>query len=206
MYKPHSIHARWAVPLLALLAHPAFAQQQELGLLLGRFASVDRSSGSTKVDLSSGTALQANYGRRLAAAGPVAIYGEVHFLANPQRTVAATNSAATRDVATLFIAPGIRVKLLPSRAISPYLVAGGGYANFEQSRNQLNGQPNAAPRTVNRGVFDYGAGVDVKFWRFIGLRGEVRDFYSGSPAFNLDAISGRQHNPVASVGFVLKFK
>ncbi|MCX6594180.1 MAG: outer membrane beta-barrel protein [Acidobacteria bacterium] len=192
--------------LMLLWACPAFAQKHEVGLLLGRFTSVERSSGAAKASLNGGTALQANYGRRVWQGGPVAIYGEVHFLANPQRTVDSASSAATRDVATLFVTPGIRVKFGPGRAVSPYLVAGGGYAAFEQSLTQLNGQPNAAPRTVNRGVFDYGGGVDVKFWRFVGLRGEVRDFYSGSPAFNLPALSGGQHNSVASVGFVIKIK
>lgn len=198
------VSAQAAVVLL--FASPAFAQKQEIGLLLGRLGGGDRNSGAAKVSLNGGTALQANYGRRVWQSGPVAIYGEVHFLANPQRTVDSPNGAATRDVASLFVTPGIRVKFGPGRAIAPYVVAGGGYAAFEQSVTQLNGQPNAAPRTVNRGVFDYGGGVDVKFWRFIGLRGEVRDFYSGSPAFNLPALRGGQHNPVASIGFVIKIQ
>ena len=63
---------------------------------------------------------------------------------------------------------------------------------------------NPAPRQLARGVFTYGGGIDVPVWRFVALRGEVRDFYSGSPAFNA-LVSGGQHNLVAGAGIVLRF-
>jgi hypothetical protein len=192
---------------LALWALPAHAQKHEVGLLLGGLFGGSRSGGGTNLDLSAGTALQANYGYRLLGAeSRMALYGEVHFLANAQRTVDSLNGAATRDVATIYITPGVRLKFFPAAAISPYLVAGGGYAVYEQSLTQLDGQPNGAPRTINRGVFDFGGGVDFKFWRFVGLRAEIRDFYSGSPAYNVSSIIGGQHNVVASGGLVLKFR
>jgi hypothetical protein len=45
----------------------------------------------------------------------------------------------------------------------------------------------------------------TKLWRWIGARGEIRDFYTGSPAYNLTGITGGQHNVVAGGGFVLKW-
>jgi hypothetical protein len=45
----------------------------------------------------------------------------------------------------------------------------------------------------------------TKLWRWIGARGEIRDFYTGSPAYNLPGITGGQHNVVAGGGFVLKW-
>ena len=45
---------------------------------------------------------------------------------------------------------------------------------------------------------------NVRAWKFIGLRAEIRDFYTGSPAYN-SAIRGGQHNVVAGGGIVLKF-
>ena len=179
--------------------------KHEVGLTLGALLSQQRSGGSTNLDLGAGTALQANYGYRFVGNRKAALYGEVHLLANPQRQVTSSTQTVTRDVATLFITPGIRVKFLPGGAISPYVVAGGGWSVFEQSTTTLAGAPNRAPRTLNHGVVDYGGGVDFKFWRFIGMRAEIRDFYGGAPAYNSTAFKGGQHNVVAGGGFVLKF-
>lgn len=207
-----------SIPLLALagaaMGLVASAQGQEagaaprneVGLTLGGFFTSDRTAQQTPLDLGNGTAWQANYGFRLLGGDRAALFGEIHLLANPQRLVGSTEQTLTRDVATLFVTPGIRVKLFQQSALSPYLAIGGGYALFEQSLNRLDGQPNPAPRTINRGVFAFGGGVDVKLWRFLSLRGELRDFYSGSPAYNAPSLSGGQHNVVAGGGFVLRFR
>lgn len=179
------------------------AQKQELGLLLGGVLSDTRDS----VKLSAGTSFQANYAYRLAGLGKAAaLYGEVHFLANPQRTIDSAVSTATRDVASIYVTPGVKVKFLPDSRVSPYVVAGGGWGVYEHSVSVLNGQPNPAPRTVNRGVFAYGAGADFRVFSRLALRGEIRDFYSGSPVFNIASIQGRQHNVVVSGGFVIRFR
>jgi hypothetical protein len=52
-------------------------------------------------------------------------------------------------------------------------------------------------------VVDFGAGIEVHVWRFIALRGEARDFYTGSPAYNIATVSGGQHNVVATGALVL---
>jgi opacity protein-like surface antigen len=187
---------------LACAQNNEYSPKHEIGLTLGRVTSTDRNM----LRLGAGTALQANYGHRLWQADKAAVYAEVHFLGNPQRLVTAPNRTFTRDVATIFLTPGVRVKFRPLDAVSPYVVGGGGYAVFEQSLTRLDGQPNGAPRTINRGVFMFGGGVDVKLWRFVALRAEVRDFYSGSPAYNTPAVTGRQHNVVAGGGFALRFR
>jgi opacity protein-like surface antigen len=156
--------------------------------------------------LGAGTALQANYGHRIWQGDTAAVYAEVHFLGNPQRLVTAPNQTLTRDVATIFLTPGVRVKFRPLDAVSPYVVGGGGYAVFEQSLTRLDGQPNGAPRTIGRGAFMFGGGVDVKLWRFIALRVEARDFYSGSPAYNTSSLAGGQHNVTIGGGVVLRLR
>jgi len=196
---------------LALAGAGAVAAQNsgskhEIGLTLGGVLSSQRSGGATKLDIGSGVALQANYGYRFLAGRVAALYGEVHMMANPLRDISSSNQALTRDVATLFVTPGVRVKFFPGSAIAPYFAAGGGWANYQQSTTTLAGNPNPAPRNLNHGVFDYGGGADFKFWRFVGLRGEIRDFYAGGPAYNTPAISGGQHNVVAGGGLVLKFR
>jgi len=182
----------------------AAAQKHEVGLTLGELFSQDRGTVPNVVRLNSDIALQANYGHHFIGRW-TALYGEVHFLANPQRVVDSANSAATRDVATLYVTPGVRVKFARDAAVSPYVAVGGGVAWYEHSFFRIDGGPNRAPRELHHGALDFGAGADVKFWRWISLRGEVRDFYTGSPAYNIPMIVGGQHNLVAGGGFVLKW-
>jgi len=201
----------YVVTVLALWSLCAAEAQEtppkhEIGLTLGGLLSSERNSGSTQLDLGSGVAFQANYGYRLWSGSKAALYGEVHLLANPLRDVRSLDSALTRNVATLFVTPGIRLKFRPTDSIAPYLAVGGGWADYEQSTMTIAGASNPAPRTVNHGAFDYGGGVDFKFWRFIGLRAEVRDFYAGGPAYNTTSVRGGQHNVVVGGGLVLKVR
>src|SRR5258706_3206139 len=119
----------------------ALAQKHEVGLTLGGLFSQDRGTVPNALRLSSGVALQANYGYRFIG-GRETLYGEVPSLANPQRVVGSGNSAATRDVATLYVTPGLRVKFAADAAISPYVAIGGGYAWYEQSFFRIDGGPN----------------------------------------------------------------
>ena len=184
-----------------LLALPLTAQTQELGLTLGNVLGNTRGA----VKLSAGQAFQANYGYRLAKLGSAAaLLGEVHFLANPQRTVTSLPTA-TRDVASLFLTPSIRIKFLPDARLSPWATIGGGLGVYEHSTTLIDSRPNPAPRTVTRGAFTFGGGVDFKVKSWLALRGEVRDFYSGIPVYNVPSVSGRQHNIVVSGGFVIRF-
>jgi hypothetical protein len=178
--------------------------RHEVGLTLGGLLSSERTGDATQLNLGSGIAFQANYGYRLLGSRNIALFGEVHLLASPLRNVTSTDSTLTRDVASLFITPGIRVKFFQSRRIAPYAAIGGGWADYEQSTLTLGGAANSAPRTVNHGAFDYGGGFDVKLWRFVGLRAEIRDFYTGSPSYNTGQIHSGQHNVVAGGGLVFR--
>ena len=180
------------------------APKNELAFGLGGIPSLSR-SGSPNVDAGSGVAFQVNYGRRFLSGNKWALYGEINFVASPLREISSSVNTATHDFASLYITPGIRVKFRPASRISPYALVGGGYADYEQSLTRLDGSPNQAPRELSRGVFDFGAGVDVHVWRFVALRGEARDFYTGSPNYNIASISGGQHNIVATGAFVIRW-
>lgn len=192
-----------------LLVIPAIAQEHapkhELAFQLGGFSPLSRTSSGGNIDLGSGVAFQSNYGRRLYECRYGALYGEVHFLASPLREISSNVLSATRDVASLYVAPGVRVKFAPVSAVSPYVVAGGGPAWYEQSTQQLNGAANTASRETVRAAFNFGGGMDIHVWRWLALRGEVRDFITGSPSYNIASIGGRQHNVVAGAAFVLRW-
>ena len=181
------------------------AQRHELGLTLGAVGSGTRSSPLGSLDLSRGTALQANYGFRFLDRSKVALFAEAHFLANPIREVASPNTQAPADFATLYVVPGLRVKFRPASRFSPYVAVGGGYALYERSGEQIGGGQNLASRFTNRGAFAFGGGVDFPLWRFLGGRWEIRDFYTGNPDLNVPLSSGGQHNLVVGGGLVLRF-
>ena len=96
------------------------------------------------------------------------------------------------------------LKLLPGSRLSPWAAVGGGYALYQQSAQLSNGQ-NSPNKFLNRDVFDYDDGLDYRLFRFIGLRGEVRDFFSGNLNLNTALNSSTQHNVVASGGIILRF-
>jgi len=179
--------------------------KHEIGLTLGGLLSNERTATATRLDLQSGVAFQVNYGYRFWTGYKAALYAEAHLLVNPLRDISSSDTSLTRNVATLFVTPGLRLKFAPNHRVSPYIAAGGGWADYEQSTATLAGDANPSPRTVNHGVFDYGGGLDFKLWRFLGLRAEVRDFYGGSPAYNASSLRGGQHNVVAGGGLVLQF-
>lgn len=83
-----AIKARFLVTVLSVAglalncAGPASAEQHELGLTLGCFAGLSRDTGDAKVDLQSGIALRAKYGYGLTGSRAVALFGEIHLLAN----------------------------------------------------------------------------------------------------------------------------
>ncbi len=184
-----------------LFATPLGAQQHEVGLLLGRLNANSRDL----LRLGSGTAYQANYGYRVAGGSRTALLGEVHFLANPQRIVGSGTPTATRDVATIFLTPGLKLKFFSQSRVSPYVFGGAGWAVFEQSLTVLNGAPNPAPRTISRAAATYGGGADFAVIRQFAFRGEFRGYTSGSPAYNLPALRGAQQHTVLSIGMVFRF-
>jgi opacity protein-like surface antigen len=199
-----AIFTLFLLPAALCLAQDDTSNKNELALGLGGIPALSRSN-SPSVDAGSGVAFQVNYGRRFVSGDKWALYGEINFVASPLRDVSSSVTTATHDFASLYLTPGIRVKFRPSSRISPYAVIGGGYADYEQSFTRIDGRPNQASRQLARGVLDFGAGVDVRVWRFVALRGEARDFYTGAPNYNIASISGGQHNVVATGALVLRW-
>lgn len=191
--------------IVALCGAQDMPHKNELTFGLGGFTATDR-GGVQGLSLEPGMALSANYARLLFGGRTAALYGEVEFAASPLREVTALSRTATHDVASLYITPGLRLKVWPTRRFSPFAVVGGGYAEFEQSKTEINGAKNSAPRELSRGAIDYGAGFDVHVWRFVSLRGEVRDFYAGAPAYNLPGVGGGQHNVLSGAALVFGWR
>jgi opacity protein-like surface antigen len=127
------------------------------------------------------------------------------MLASAQRQVTGSSGLTTRDYASFYLTPGIRVKFHPQGRIQPFAAIGGGLAWYENSVLTLNGAANNAPRELFRGAFTFGGGADVPLRRWLALRAEVRDFYTGNPGYNVAVSGSGQHNVTAGGGFVLFF-
>lgn len=118
-------------------------------------------------------------------------------------TVSGFNLASSYT--SLFITPGIRVRLAPSFFLSPYVAAGVGYGRF--GKTLINGV-NTSNGTA---AFDVGGGLDMKILPHISLRGEIRDFNSGGldfpgvPSFLTSTVSGRLNNLFVTAGVSVKF-
>ena len=194
---------------LALLAatSPAVAQSNDITLSLGGIPIQSRSFRSPSagsVQISADVSLGANYGHRLLDAEFAAIYGEIQFVALPNRSLTAPTTTVPQNYASLYVTPGLRLKVLPTARLSPWVALGGGYALYEQSAKLSNGQ-NSTSKFLSRGVFDFGGGLDYQLFRLFGLRGEVRDFVSGNLNLNAALSSSTQHNIVASGGISVRF-
>ncbi len=198
----------FGMAVLLIGAATVSAQKQEVGLLLGGIKTSDRdiqSPQSGSVRNSSGLTYYANYAYRLAGGKNAAFYLELPFAATPSRDVQSTNVNVPRNYASLFFTPGLKVKFFPAARLSPYGAIGGGYGRIDESEFRINDQANTGRRGKNSGVFDFGGGVDIKIVKFLSLRGEVRDFYSVTPNYNVPLSGSRQHNVLTSGGFVLHF-
>jgi hypothetical protein len=196
---------------LALLVHTfpveALAQSNDITFSLGGtpsqsrgFRSPTTGAAQTSADISLG----ANYGRCFLDAEVAELYGEIESVALPNRGLTAATATVPQNYASLYVAPGLRLKVLPSARLSPWVAVGGGYALYEQSAKLSSGQ-NTTNKFLSRGIFDFGGGLDYKVFRFLGLRGEVRDFLSGNPNLNVALSSSTQHNVVASGGISVRF-
>src|SRR5258708_24019166 len=87
-------------------------------------------SKAPSLNVGPGVGLQVNYGRRFLEWKKFALYGEVHILASPLRQVSSNVTSATRDFASLYVTPGVRLKAFPTSRISPYFAIGVGYAQY----------------------------------------------------------------------------
>jgi len=152
-----------------------------------------------------GLTYQLNYSQRFFDGKAAALYFEFPLVVTPNRDLKTSNVALPSSYSSLFFTPGIKLKLLPGLKWSPYGFAGVGVGRLSASDTQTDGQPNTADRKKVAGAYDFGGGIDVKVFPHLSLRGEVRDFYSGTPKLSVTQLKDRQHNYLISAGLVVRF-
>jgi Outer membrane protein beta-barrel domain len=176
--------------LLCLFCTAAFAQKVDLALLGGGQVSVNRNGG-----LGTGAVIQGNAGYRILKAPLVALYAEIPITASFAINRRTSFAIGSGDYNTLFITPGLRLKLAPISPVSPFFTLGAGFARYGAEAGLFSNTTN---------VVQFGGGVDYKIAPFVGLRTEVRDYFTGAPRFDSTFID-RQHNITFMGGIVLRF-
>jgi hypothetical protein len=205
---------------IAVFAVQAVAQDQsngdknEVNGSLGRiFISDQGIHGATYfnpfVRSGKGLTFELNYARRIVIGPVYAIAIEVPAVFNLDEDLNSGGNVVPQDYQQIFITPSVRANLFPETKVSPWLSFGGGLGHFSENKNLIYGGTNPGTSSTS-GVVQGGFGLDARpvwgrFSRLI-LRGEVRDFWSGTPDLPL-ANTGktRQHNYLVGGGAVWRF-
>jgi hypothetical protein len=197
--------------LLALatcaLAH---AQRNELGVVVGGNFVGDQSLNAPgftgdSVRISTGLTYEGVYARRFFNARVAASYFELPVAGTPNADVRSSDPNVPTALASLFITPSVKLKLLPGTGFSPWVSVGGGYARFDEGKTLQNGASNFSSTGTNTNAVQFGGGLDLRLIPLIGFRAEVRDYWTGTPNYNGSTSSDRQHNLLVGGGLVLNF-
>ena len=166
---------------LAALSAGAVAQKNELTGIIGRTFISDQGVTSvvtpdTILHSAKGLTLEANYGRRWRDFGIAGLTFEVPFVVNFREDLVFQLNLVPKDYRSFFVTPALRANLFPGSGISPWVSAGGGIGHFGENSMLEFGGPNPGKTGTTTGVFQIGGGLDVKLFRSVSLRGQVRDF------------------------------
>jgi opacity protein-like surface antigen len=197
--------------LIVLSTINVFAQQNEVGLMLGANDTQGRDFSPPSIGSfrpGTGLTFEVTYARRFTDAKLASMHFEVVFAASPNTDINPSNVILPRSYSSIFLTPGLKFKLLPGFFLSPYVAAGAGYARFTVSDTTTDGSTTTVvQRGSNKGVYNYGIGAELKFLPGTALRGEIRNFISGSPNFGptLQLLEDTRRNVIYSGGLVIRF-
>ena len=150
------------------------------------------------------------YARRITGMGPVALYVELPALGQPPHHLDVTTNnrsvgfSGKGHTAAFFLTPSARIQFLPKGRISPWITGGYGFAHLSQDFSSSK---------HTKGAAQFGGGIDVKMSPHVAIRGELRDFWTGSmvqsgPGVTLTratALTSHIQHIYAGGGVVLKF-
>ena len=203
-----------ALSVATMLAASAAAQDEknQLGGTIGRtFISnqgIQNANYPPIISYGNGLSFEIEYARRILVTPVFSVSGEVVFMDDPVQKLnggAYGHAVLPQQLSMLFLTPAVRLNLFPTTAVSPWVSVGGGFGHIGQDSNLLYGGANPGDSTTS-GVLQGGFGLDVKAWRKLVIRGEVRDFWSGAPDYPLAPTGdSRQHHYFVGGGAFWRF-
>lgn len=199
--------AAWATALV-LFATGASAQVNDVSAGLGRTFISDQGvpgiiANDTNIHFGDGFSYSLSYGRRIVDAGFASLTVEVPFVHDPSADINFATNIVSKSFSAFYLTPSLRINLAPHFAFSPWISGGGGFAHFSPSSTLIFGGPSSAKSTTT-GAIQIGVGLDVHLIGPIKLRGELRDFYTGEPDFNVKP-QQHMHNYYAGAAVVWTF-
>ncbi len=200
------------VVMVSILGPSATAQDEknELTGIIGRiFISDQGIPGATYfnpfVRSGKGLTFEVSYAREVFVTPLYSVSAEVPVAINLDEDLGSGSNVVPLDYRQVFVAPSARLNLFPATKVSPWVSFGGGFAQFSENNNLIYGGVNPGKSSTS-GVVQGGAGLDVRVWHSLGIRGQVRDFWSGTPDLPLAATGKtRQHNYFLGGGVLWHF-
>jgi hypothetical protein len=197
---------------MSILGASASAQDEknEVTGMIGRiFISDQGIPGATYfnpfVRSGKGLTFEANFAHHFLGTSIYSISGEVPAVFNLDEKLNSGANVVPKSYKQIFVTPAVRLNLFPATAVSPWLSFGGGFGYFTENNTLIYGGPNPGGSSTT-GVIQGGAGLDVKVWHRFSIRGEVRDFWSGTPDLPLAGTGkSRQNNYFVGGGVVWHF-
>jgi hypothetical protein len=157
-----------------------------------------------------GLTFEVNYSRVLLANPLWSLSGEIPAVFNLDEDLASGGDLVPTGYRQIFVTPAARLNLFPETAVSPWVSFGVGLAHFDENKN-LNYSGTNPGTSTSSAALQAGLGLDLNPWkrgslRRLGFRGQVRDFWSGTPDLPLaDTGKTRQHNYFVGVGGIWHF-
>ncbi len=170
-------------------------EQQEFSVTIGSLSGTSPNPAGGPLSLGSGLAIEADFAQKLKTLNWANVYWEADGLMNPFRHLSGSPAAATNEIRSFYLTPGVRLQFTPKEVVSPWVSAGGGVALFDARSTSVSGGQTGAGAGKDgggnaTGVVDFGGGVDIKAGKRYVIRGDVRGFYSGSPNYGVPTSGG----------------
>lgn len=195
--------------LIVLAGINVYAQQNEVGFLLGANDTQGSDFAPPSIgSLSPGNGLsyEITYARRFTDAKLASMHFEVLFAATPNTDINRSNVVVPRSYSSLFLTPGLKLKLVPGFFLSPYVAGGFGYAHFNVSdTTTAGGTTTVTSRGSSKAVYNYGIGAEWHFFPGLSLRGEIRNFQAGTPNFGPSILQDTRRYVIYGGGLVVRF-
>ena len=205
--------AMLAVATIFAVSASAQDEKNEVGGILGRtFISDQGIQNATYFDpiihTGKGLTIEGEYARRFLVTPIYSVSAEGLLVYNWDVDLNAGQypfSVVPTDLKKVFITPAARVNLFPTTAVSPWISFGAGFGHISENNQLIYGGTNSG-KSKTSAVIEAGFGLDVKVWKKLSIRLDVRDFWAGEPDFP-QAPTGktRQHNFFVGGGAFWRF-
>jgi hypothetical protein len=201
------------------LAGSAFAQDQknEITGSIGRIFISDQGIHGPDapainpfVRSGKGLTFEVGYARILRTGQILSLSLELPAVFNVDEDLGSGGNVVPTGYQQIFFTPSARLNVFSATRVSPWVSLGGGFAHLTENKNLIYYGANPGGSSTSA-VLQGGFGLDVALRktgrvRRLSLRGEVRDFWSGTPNLPLaDTGKTRQHNYLVGGGVIWHF-